>query len=109
METSTTLGKDLRSRIGRIAMAIGCAFVIGAVSVGPALAGGGGHDRGDGGRHQEEQHEERHDNDRHENRYQNYNYPPTYYYAPPNYYYTPPPVYYDPPPRSEGWSFIFPF
>ena len=118
MENSTPLGKDLRSRIGKLATAIGFAFVIGSVGVGPALAGGGRHDRGGGhdgggdrGRQQEPRHEERHDYGRHE-----YVPPPTYYapapdyYAPPNYYYAPPPTYYEepPPPPSEGWTFIFP-
>jgi hypothetical protein len=107
MENPNTRGK----RIGRIAMAIGFACVIGGVGVGPALAGGGGHDRGDRG-HPQPRHEERHDNYRYETA-PNYYYapapPPNYYYAPPPpVYYEPPPVYYGAPARSEGWTFIFP-
>src|ERR1700730_15585098 len=107
MENSTPLGKDLRSRIGKLAIAIGFAFVIGCCGVRPALAGGGGPDRGGG--HDRGGARERHDYGRHE-----YVPPPTYYapnyYAPPNYYYAPPPTYYEapPPPPSEGWNFVFP-
>jgi hypothetical protein len=112
MKTSIPLGKDLRSRIGRLASAIGFAFLIGCFGVGPALAGGGGHNRGGGhdggggdrGRQQEPRHEERRSYDRHEYA------PVPDYYAPPNYYYAPPPTYYEapPPPPSEGWTFVFP-
>ena len=111
METSITPGKDLRSKVGKIAMAIGFAFVIGGVGVGPTLAGGRGNERGDRGRDRGRQNEERHDNDRNENQYRNDYYArPNYYYdTPPNYYYAPPPVYYDEPTRSQGWTFIFPF
>jgi hypothetical protein len=107
METSTMPAEDLRSRVGKLALAIGFAFALGAVGVRPAMAGAGGHDHGDNGRHQEQRHDERHDNGRHDD-HQNYYAPPTYY-VPPNYDYAPPPVYYDaPPPPSEGWTFIFP-
>ena len=110
METTVARGKDLH-RVGRIAMVIGLAFVIGGVGVGPALAGRGGHDHGNNGeRHQAPRHEEHHDHYRHApppNYY--YAQPPNYYYAPPPpIYYQPPPVYYGAPPRSEGWTFIFP-
>ena len=74
METPVARGKDLH-RVGRIAMVIGLAFVIGGVGVGPALAGGGGHDHGDNGeRHQAPRHEEHHDHYRHAP-------PPNYYYV----------------------------
>ncbi len=109
METSTRHGKDLRFRVGRIAMAIGLTFVIGGVGVGPALAGGGG-DRHDNGRHGPQRHEEHHDHGWHEAPSNYYYAPAPDYYAPPNYYYAPPPpVYYEPQaPQSEGWNFIFP-
>ena len=108
METSTRHGKNLRSTMGRIAMAIGLIFAIGGVGVGPAVAGGGG-DHHDNGRHGRQGHEEHHDHGRYE-RPNYYNAPASDYYAPPNYYYAPPPpVYYQPQaPPSEGWNFIFP-
>jgi hypothetical protein len=110
METSIRPGKRLLSRIGKLAIAIGFILVIGGVGVGPALAGGGGHDHGDNGRHRGWHHNERHDNNRYENhrRFENYYYARPNYYAP-NYYDAPPPVYYEQPRRSQGWSFIFPF
>lgn len=101
METSTMPSTDLRFRAGKLALAIGFAFALGAAAVWPAMA----YDRGHGGH--PEAHGVRHDYGRRDY-HPNYYYPPATYYAPPNYDYVPPPVYYYPPPQSEGWTFIFP-
>ena len=105
MEISPKPGKELRSRIGRIAAAIAFALMICSVAVGTLRADDHGK-----GKHR--------DNDRWErgpNIYYapqpDYYYvpPPDYYYAPePDYYYSdrPRPEYY-PRPRSEGLNLFF--
>ena len=100
----TQLGRDLRSRIGTIAMAIGFAVAIGAVGARPALADG--HDHGPG--HDNGHQQGRHDNGRRGRGPEHHYYVPERgYYGPPNYEYQPP-VYYDQPRPSQGWTFIFP-
>jgi hypothetical protein len=110
MEISPNPGKELRSKIGRIATAIAFAFVIFSVAVEPARADDhrGHNDRG-GDRH----HHERYRGERGPNFY----YPPQpdYYYAPaPDYYYAPEPDYYYLPqpqytPPPEGIRLFFGF
>jgi hypothetical protein len=85
---------ELRSRIGRIAAAVGFALVVGSFAVGPARADndhGGDRNRGS------DQHR---DNDnrgyRGGGRGEVYAAQPDYYYAPqPNYYAAPDPYYYN--------------
>jgi hypothetical protein len=112
MEISPKPGKELRSKIGRIATAIAFAFVICSVAVGPARSDDQrGHDDNRGG-------DQHHDNrDRGERGPDVYYVPqPDYYYAPaPNYYTAPEPDYYyapqrqyNPPP-SEGVHLFFGF
>jgi hypothetical protein len=101
MEISPKPGKELRTKIGRIATAIGFAFVICSVAVGPARADDrrGHDDRG------ARQHDNRDREDRGPDVY--YAPQPDYYYAPPanyynspepDYYYAPQPQYNPPPP-----------
>jgi hypothetical protein len=102
MEISPKPGRELRSKIGRIATAIAFAFVICSVAVGPAHADDRrGHDDRGGDRH----HDNRDRGERGPNVY--YAPQPDYYYAPPpnyynspepDYYYAPRPEYYPPPP-----------
>jgi annexin A7/11 len=81
MDTSLKPKKELRSKIGRIAMAVAFAVVIGSVGVGLARA----QDHNDGDRGY-----------RGPNIY--YAPQPDYYYAPqPDYYYAPQPDYYSAP------------
>jgi hypothetical protein len=95
MQASLKPRMELRSRIGRIAAAVGFALVIGSFA-GPVRADGdhrGGDDRGRGG----DQHR---DNDnrgyRGGNNYYAYQQQPDYYYytPQPNYYAAPDPYYY---------------
>jgi uncharacterized protein DUF3824 len=102
MEISPKPGRELRSKIGRIATAIAFAFVICSVAVGPARADDRrGHDDRGGDRH----HDNRDRGERGPNVY--YAPQPDYYYAPPpnyynspepDYYYAPQPEYHPPPP-----------
>ena len=112
MEMSPKTGKELRSKIGRIATAIAFAVVICGVAVGPAGADDhrGHDDRGD--RHPDH----RDGGERGPNVYYepqpDYYYapPPNYYYAPePDYYYAPPQPQYYPPPPPEGIQLFFGF
>lgn len=115
MEISPKPGKELRSRIGRIAAAIAFALMICGVAVGPLRADDHGKDKHHGDRDRWE---------RGPNIYYapqpDYYYvpPPDYYYAPePDYYYPPAPEYYAPepqpeyypPPPSEGIHLFFGF
>ena len=101
MQASLKPKIELRSRIGRIAAAVGFALVIGGFAVGPAHADnnhrGGDRDRG-GDQHR--------DNDnrgyRGGGRGEVYAAQPDYYYAPqPNYYAAPDPYYYESGPRYD--------
>lgn len=106
MQVSLEPRMELRSKIGRIAAAVGFALVIGTFAAGPVRAEGHHHggDRDRGGyRHR--------DNDdrgyRGGGRYYAYRQPDYYYYRPqPNYYAAPDPYYYrygrsyDRPPRG---------
>jgi hypothetical protein len=87
MKTSTQQAANVRPAIGRIAMALALASVIGGLSVTPALARD--NDRRDGRGHER-------DRDRHEYR-RPYSQP----------VYAPPPVYYAPQ-QSPGISLFFP-
>ena len=122
MEISPKPGKELCSKIGRIATAIAFAFMICSVAVGPARAvdqhghGGGGHAGGGGGHggggHGGGDHRGGHGGGGHGGGWGgggNYYYAPApnYYTAPePDYYYGPEPEYYPPPP-SQGINLFF--
>jgi hypothetical protein len=112
MEISSKPGKELRSKIGRIATAIAFAFVIGSVAVGPARADDhrGRDDRG-GDRHHNDSDRGYRGPDVYFAPQPDYYYAPQpdYYYAPePDYYYAPQPEYYPPRP-SEGHQLFFGF
>jgi hypothetical protein len=111
MEISTRPGKEVRSKIGRIAAAIAFALIICSVAAGPARAD-------DHGRHDDRGRQgDRDDHDRGRGPGVYYAPQPDYYYAPqPDYYYAPEPdyyyppepqPYYDPPPPSEGITLFF--
>jgi hypothetical protein len=91
MQVSLKPKMELRSRIGRIAAAVGFALVIGTFAAGPAHAGhhGGDRDRG------EYRHRDNDDRGYRGGRYYAYQQPDYYYYRPqPNYYAAPDPYYY---------------
>jgi hypothetical protein len=91
MQESPKSKIELRSRIGRIAAAVGFALVIGTFAAGPAHAGhhGGDRDRG------EYRHRDNDDRGYRGGRYYAYQQPDYYYYRPqPNYYAAPDPYYY---------------
>ena len=96
MQVSPKSKIELRSRIGRIAAAVGFALVVGSFAVGPAHADNN-HRGGDRDR----------DNDNRGYRgggnYYAYQQQPDYYYAPqPNYYAAPDPYYYESGPRYDA-------
>jgi hypothetical protein len=115
MDTSPKPKEELRSKIGRIAMAVAFTLVIGSVVVGPARAADHGGRDGDRGRDGDQRHNDGDRGYRGPNVYiapqPDYYYapPPDYYYAPePEQYYGPQPEYYPPPP-SEGVHLFFGF
>jgi hypothetical protein len=102
MQVSLRLKSELRSKIGRLAAAVGFALVIGSFAVGSARADNdhrGGNNRG-GDQHR--------DNDnrgyRGGGRGEVYAAQPDYYYytPQPNYYAAPDPYYYGPGPEYEA-------
>ncbi len=104
---NTTLGISQSSKIkkvGRLALAIAFGVAIGATAIGPAFAGGHGHD---------DRHHEHHRDHRDHDRAVYVAPAPSYYYAPaPDYYSAPEPEYYPPaygapPPPSEGINLFF--
>ncbi len=110
MEAAFKTGKKVRSRIGRIAAAVGLALMICSVAAGPARADD--HDRGRG-------HDDRGHHDDHDRGWGGgtvyvapgpyYAPDPDYYAAPEPYEYYPPepqPDYYPPPP-PEGINLFF--
>jgi hypothetical protein len=98
MEVSPTRKTELRSRIGRIAAAVGFALVICSFGVGPVRAADNYHDNNHGDQH--------HDSGYHGG-YRGpavvYAPQPDYYYAPqPDYYAAPDPDYYGPGPGYDA-------
>ena len=89
---------ELRYKIGRIAAAVGFAFVLGSFAVGPASA-----DNDHNGRDRDRGSNQHRDNDNRGYRGPVYASQPDYnYYAPqPNYYSAPDPYYYGPGPGYE--------
>ena len=109
MKTSTNQAKNLRPTIGKIAMALAVASVMGAMAVTPALA----KDKNDRKGHQDQGlHKGQYKNERDRTVYQPV-YQPVYrpVYRDPYRYsqpvYAPPPIYYEPQP-SAGISLFFP-
>lgn len=110
MEISSKPGKELHTKIGRIAAAIAFALMVCSVAAGPARAAD--HDRGG---HDDRGHNDDRGRGRGGNGYDAPDY--DYYYAPqPDYYYAPEPQYYYPsqpqpeyyPQRpSEGLNLFF--
>jgi len=99
MQESTKPKIGFRSKLGRIAMAVGVAFVVGSFAVGPAHADNDhrGDDRGHNDRHRDNDNRGYRGGDR------DYAAQPDYYYAPqPNYYAAPDPYYYGNEPRYES-------
>jgi hypothetical protein len=97
MDTSTTHTKDLRSKIGKIAIAIAFAIVVCGVVARPAMADRDDHHR------RGRQHQKWHHHDRHEQRPDViYNYASSPYV-----YYAPPPVVYVPAPPPPGINLFF--
>jgi hypothetical protein len=93
MKTLSTRTGNIRSTIGKIAMAVACALMIGGTFIAPAFAD-------DNGRH------EGYQRGRYKKSRRMYHPPPPrrYYYEPP-----PPVVYYPEPYQSPGISIVFPF
>ena len=90
MQESPKSKIELRSRIGRIAAAVGVALVIGTFAAGQAHAGHHGHDRDRDGYHYRYNY-----NRGYRGRYYAYQQPDYYYYRPQrNYYAAPDPYYY---------------
>ena len=84
---------ELRSKIGRIAAAVGFALVIGSFAAGPVLADG--HHHGGDRYHGSYRHRDNDDRGYRGGRYYAYQQPDYYYYRPqPNYYAAPDPYYY---------------
>jgi cell division protein FtsN len=105
MKTSTTQAPNLRPTIGKIAMALAVASVMGAMAITPALA----KDNKDRKEHQDQGlHRGQNKVDRDRTVYQPVYrpvYQDPYRYSQP--VYAPPPVYYEPQP-SAGISLFFP-
>jgi hypothetical protein len=109
MQASLKPRIEPRSRIARIATAVGFALVIGTFAAGPVRADGhhgGDRDRGNYG------HRDNDDRGYRGGRYYAYQQPDYYYYRPqPNYYAAPDPYYYgsdrsyDSPPRGVSLFF----
>ena len=110
MQVSLKPRMELRSKIGRIAAAVGFALVIGSFAAGPVRADGDHHggdrDRGC------DQHRDNDNRGYRGGRYYAYDQPDYYYYGPqPNYYAAPDPYYYgsgpsyDSPPRGVSLFF----
>jgi hypothetical protein len=94
MRTSKTQGRNHRSTVGKIVMALLCATMVGGTFIAPAFAD----DRGGGKRHQHGKYKK----SKHV-----YRHAPRYYYSEP--VYAPPPVVYAPAPyQSPGISIVFP-
>ena len=92
MHESTKPKIGFRSKLGRIAMAVGVAFVIGSFAVGPAHAAND--HRGDDRGRSNDQHRDN-DNRGYRGGGTVYAAQPDYYYAPqPDYYAAPDPYYY---------------
>jgi hypothetical protein len=106
MEVSPKPKIELRSRIGRIAAAVGFALVIGSFAVGPAHADNDHHGRyrGHYGRHYNYNRGYRGGGRYYGgDRYYAYQQPDYYYYRPqPNYYSAPDPYYYGSDRRYEA-------
>jgi len=102
MQESTKPKIELRSKIGRIAAAVGFALVLGSFALGPARADNDhrGGDRGRAG----DQHRDNDDRGyRGGGGYYAYQQPDYNYYTPqPNYYAAPDPYYYGPGPGYEA-------
>ena len=91
MQESPKSKIELRSRIGRIAAAVGVALVIGTFAAGQAHAGHHGHDRDRDGYHYRYNYNRGYRG----GRYYAYQQPDYYYYRPQrNYYAAPDPYYY---------------
>src|SRR5258707_10772452 len=109
MEVSLKPRMELRSKIGRIAAAVGFALVIGTFAAGSAHAGHHGRDRDRGGDHYRYNYNRGYHGG---GRYYGDRQPDYYYYAPQrNYYAAPDPYYYGPdrsyssPPRRVSLFF----
>ena len=112
MQVSLKPRMELRSKIGRIAAAVGFAIVIGSFTAGPVRADGDDHRGGDRGRGSDQHRDNDNRGYRGGNNYAYQQQPDYYYYAPqPNYYAAPDPYYYgngpgyDAPP--QGVSLFF--
>ncbi len=106
MQVSLRPRMELRSKIGRIAAAVGFALVIGTVGVGPAHADGyndnGDYSYSDNGRADRQYNNDNRDYRGGNNYYAYQQQPDYYYYAPqPNYYAAPDPYYYG---SDRGYS-----
>jgi hypothetical protein len=96
MKTTMTSTADVRSRLGKIAISLGLAVILGAAYALPARA-----DNDDQrGRNVQRAHRERDRSYHRDNR--------SYGYDQPAYVYAPPPVYYAPPPGPPALEFVFP-
>jgi hypothetical protein len=93
---------ELRTRIGRIAAAVGFALVVGSFAAGPVRADDN-HRGGDRGRASDQHRDNDNRGYRGGGNYYAYQQPDNYYYAPqPNYYAAPDPYYYGSGPGYEA-------